>query len=225
MVTLAPARNIKPHPVTTRSVRAATALLESARVSRAYLVAVRPGGGNEPGSRGGLKPREYAALKASMERVALMPEDERAKYARMQPIKTNGDAHRALQLRIQGMPYYQIAEELGVEEWQATEWVTRQLQGLRGEEVRNADVARQLHLERLDAMMKANWPLALAGKADNAAIVLRCMERASKLLGLDAPQKVDITHRLRLMAEQEGLDYEELLAEANDVIKRLPPAR
>jgi hypothetical protein len=51
------------------------------------------------------------------------------------------------------------------------------------------------------------------------------MERASKLLGLDAPQKVDITHRLRLMAEAEGLDYEELLAEANDVIKKLPPAR
>ena len=66
---------------------------------------------------------------------------------------------------------------------------------------------------------------ALAGNADSATIVLRCMERSSKLLGLDAPQKVDITHRLRLMAEAEGLDYEELLAEAQSVIKSLPTAR
>jgi hypothetical protein len=40
---------------------------------------------------------------------------------------------------------------------------------------------------------------------------------------LDAPQKVDITARLKLLAEQEGLDYEELLAEAQAVIKALPP--
>jgi hypothetical protein len=33
---------------------------------------------------------------------------------------------------------------------------------------------------------------------------------------------VDITARLRLMAEQEGLDYEELLAEAQAGIRSLP---
>ncbi len=224
MVTLLPRRNPTAWN-TKRAAKTARQIVEAARVSRAYLLAVRPGQGNSPGSRGGLKPGEYATLKASMERVALMSEDDRGRFARMLPIKTDTRAHQALQLRIQGMPYHQIADELGVEEWQATEWVIHQLQGLRGEEVRNADVARQLHLERLDALMKANWPKALDGKADNAVIVLRCMERASKLLGLDAPQKVDITHRLRLMAEAEGLDYDELLAEAQSVIKSLPQAR
>jgi hypothetical protein len=224
MVTLLP-RRLDKSPSTTKGVKVAVDLLKSARVSRAYLLSVRPGAGKEPGSRGGLKPGEYAALKASMERVALMPEDERGRYARMLPIKTDGQAHKALQLRIQGMPYHQIAEELDAEEWQVAEWVTRQLQGLRGEEVRNADVARQLHLERLDALMQANWMKAMDGNADSSTIVLRCMERSSKLLGLDAPQKVDITHRLRLMAEQEGLDYDELLAEAQSVIKSLPSAR
>jgi alkylation response protein AidB-like acyl-CoA dehydrogenase len=72
-----------------------------------------------------------------MERVALMPEDERGRYARMLPIKTDGQAHEALQLRIRGMPYHEIAERLGAEEWQVAEWVTNQLRGLRGEEVRN----------------------------------------------------------------------------------------
>ena len=224
MVTLLP-RRFKSHPNTKQAARTARQIAESARVSRAYLLSVRPGQGREPGSRGGLTPGEYRTLKASMERVARMDPEERGRYARMLPADTDGQAHQALQLRIQGMPYWQIAETLDVEEWQATLWVTNQLNGLRGEEVTNADIARQLHLERLDALMKANWQKALDGKADNAVVVLRCMERASKLLGLDAPQKVDITHRLRLMAEAEGLDYDELLAEANDVIRRLPPAR
>lgn len=208
-----------------RAAKEAAHLLESARVSREYLLSVRPGSGKEPGTRGGLKPGAYATLKASMERVARMSEADRDRFARLKPIKTDGQAHKALQLRIQGMPYWQIAEELDADEVTVTGWVTTQLRGLRGEEVRNADVARQLHLERLDAMMQAAWPKALAGNESSASIVLRCMERSSKLLGLDAPQKVDITHRLRLLAEAEGLDYQELLAEANDVIKRLPPAR
>ena len=225
MVTLGSARRVKPLGSTRRAAKEAARLLESARVSREYLVAVRPGSGQQPGTQGGLKPGKYATLKASMERVARMSEAERDRFARLKPIRTDGMAHRALQLRIQGMPYWQIAEEMGEGEDTVVYWVTAQLQGLRGEEVRNADVARQLHLERLDALMQASWPKALAGNEASATIVLRCMERSSKLLGLDAPQKVDITHRLRLLAEAEGLDYQELLAEANDVIKRLPPAR
>lgn len=224
MVTLGPRHRAR-QPWAKKAARTVTAAIEAARVSRKYLELVAPGGEHKTGTKAGLKPTEYATLRASMERVARMSEPERERLARLRPIKTDGEQHRALQLRIAGMPYWEIAETLGVEEWQAVEWVTSQLQGLRGEEVRNADVARQLHLERLDALMQASWPKALAGNADSATIVLRCMERSSKLLGLDAPQKVDITHRLRLMAEAEGLDYQELLAEANDVIKRLPPAR
>jgi hypothetical protein len=225
MVTLGTARRVKPQVSTVRAAKEAARVLESARVSREYLLSVRPGSGQKPGTPGGLKPGKYATLRASMERVARMSEDERDRFARLKPIKTDGQAHKALQLRIQGMPYWQIAEEMGEGEDTVTYWVTSQLQGLRGEEVRNADVARQLHLARADALMKANWAKAMTGDVNAATIVLRCMERSSKLLGLDAPQKVDITHRLRLMAEAEGLDYEELLAEANDVIKRLPPAR
>lgn len=224
MVTLSPRRQMK-LTLTKRAAKTARSVLEAARVSRKYLELVAPGGEHKTGTQGGLKPGEYATLRASMERVAKMSEADRGKYARLLPIKTDGEQHKALQLRIAGMPYYQIAEILEQTEETVTQWVTSQLQGLRGEEVRNADVARQLHLERLDAMMQASWPKALQGNADSATIVLRCMERSSKLLGLDAPQKVDITHRLRLMAEAEGLDYQELLAEANDVIKRLPPAR
>lgn len=152
-----------------------------------------------------------------------MSQDERDHYMRVLPPKPGDPRHRALELRLGGMPYWQIAEDLGQLEDTVKHWVIRELEGLRGEEVRNAEVARQLQLARIDAVMRGSWDKATDGNADAATIVLRCLERSSKLLGLDAPQKADITHRLRLLAEQEGLDYEELLAEAQVVIKALPP--
>jgi len=44
----------------------------------------------------------------------------------------------------------------------------------------------------------------------------------SKLLGLDAPIRIDIEHRIREMALQEGLDPDEAVEEARAIIKRLP---
>lgn len=220
MTTLLPRRRTTTRP-TKRHAAEAEKLVRAARVSRRYLDASRPG--MRATKRAGLDQSDYTVLQQSMAKVARMSEAEREHYRRVLPPKPAGRMHEALQLRIAGVPYWQIAEDLGEEEDTVRHWVLRQLEAYAGEEVRNADVARQLHLERLDAIMRGSWQKAAQGSADHATIVLRCMERASKLLGLDAPQKVDITHRLKLMAEQEGLDYEELLAEAQDIIKRLPP--
>ena len=154
-----------------------------------------------------------------------MSEDERRRLASFPPPPAAGTRMRqALELRIEGRPYAEIAEAMGVSIGTVFQYVAQAIDRLNGEEVRNADVARQMQLLRLDAIMRGSWTKATVdGNADAAAIVLRCLERQSKLLGLDAPQKVDITARLRLLAEQEGLDYEELLAEAEAVIKSLPP--
>lgn len=156
----------------------------------------------------------------------MMSDDERQRFASFPPPPAPGTRMRqALDLRMTGCSYAEIAETMGVSVPTAFQYVAEGLERLTGEEVRNTDVARQLHLLRLDALLNVQWSKALAGSSEAAQLALRILERQSKLLGLDAPQKVDITQRLRLMAEQEGLDYEELLAEANDVIKRLPPAR
>lgn len=221
MVTLLPRRRMTLKATSKRQIEAAARLVRSVEVSRRYLAALGPG--EKHTKRAGLGQPDYAVLNRSMEKVAKMSEDERARAMQILPPNQDGLPHQALQLRISGMPYWQIAEEMGQREDTVKHWVLEQLQRLNGEEVRNSEIARQLHLERLDALLRGSWMKALQGNADSATIVLRCMERSSKLLGLDAPQKVDITHRLRLMAEQEGLDYEELLAEAQAVIKALPP--
>jgi hypothetical protein len=158
-----------------------------------------------------------------MERVGTMTDAERQGYRFVGTrVKAGGLGHAALQLRLTGMPYWEIADQLGEEETVVTKAVHGQLNRLIGMEVRDADTARMLHLERLDAIMAGSWAKAVAGSPDHAVTVLRCMERQSRLLGLDVPQKIDITHRLRALALEQGLDPDELIAEAHAVLKSLP---
>jgi hypothetical protein len=54
---------------------------------------------------------------------------------------------------------------------------------------------RRLELERLDALLAVLWPLAVAAQPDQYAIdrVLAIMARRARYLGLDAPEKKDVT--------------------------------
>lgn len=155
-----------------------------------------------------------------------MPEEERDRLKHLAPPPAEGtQMRRAVDLRASGTPYQDIADELGIDLTRANHYVRDGLERFLGEEIRCADTARKLHVERLRALLQAAWPKAMAGDTNATATCLRIMEREARLLGLDSAQKIDITGRLKLMAEQEGLNYEELLAEAQAIIKRLPPAR
>lgn len=54
-----------------------------------------------------------------------------------------------------------------------------------------ADELRTLELERLDALHLAMWTKAMGGSLGAVDRVLRIAERRAKLLGLDAPIRVD----------------------------------
>lgn len=59
------------------------------------------------------------------------------------------------------------------------------------------------------------------GQSGNPAfleVVLKCMERRAKLLGLDQPMRIDIEMELRLEAERHGLDPDDVVAEAEAVM-------
>jgi len=64
----------------------------------------------------------------------------------------------------------------------AQRYATDALERLVGDEARHADALRQLHLERVDALMSAHWQRALDGHGKAAGIVLRCLDRRAKLL-------------------------------------------
>lgn len=71
-----------------------------------------------------------------------------------------------------------------------------------------AEELRELELQRLDELQAAHWPVAVSAGENSdksAKIVLGCIDRRVKMLGLDAPVRVDARIQGQLDAEIEQL--------------------
>ncbi len=124
-------------------------------------------------------------------------------------------AVKALELRKQGLPYRQIAWDLKYSNAnKAREAVLRILDNGAKEP---AEEVRALEIERLDSLLAAHWQRAMIS-VESARFVLTVMERRARLLGLDAPSKIDITAWIREMAIKDGLDPEDAVRTANDIV-------
>ena len=94
----------------------------------------------------------------------------------------------ALELRLKGMSYRQIAEQLQIQVGTAHELVNTYLLNAvtePGEELRTLEV------ERLDVMLKAIWADVEAGDVKAIDAALKISDRRAKLLGIDAPTKIE----------------------------------
>ncbi len=99
---------------------------------------------------------------------------------------------QALELRKAGASYRRIGEALGVAAVTAHNDVHRALADLIAAQNSSAKEYQALELERLDAMLLAVWTDASHGHLGAVDRVLRISERRAKLLGLDAPLKMDV---------------------------------
>jgi hypothetical protein len=103
---------------------------------------------------------------------------------------------KALELRKGGATFEQIAQALGYSDRSNAHKAVRK--AMRETIQEPAHQVRELELERLDVLLKALWPTALAtGHKDQARTVERClaiMARRSALLGLDAPQRMKVQY-------------------------------
>lgn len=117
-------------------------------------------------------------------------------------------ALQALSLRKYGASFRQIAETVGY----ADESGARKAVGalLKKVEYEGVDEVRALELERLDAMLLGNaqsktgiYHQAVNGNQGAIDRVLKIMERRAKLLGLDAPEKQDITIDVSKLTDEE----------------------
>jgi hypothetical protein len=126
------------------------------------------------------------------------------------------ERHRqALELRKEGLTFEAIAQRLG---YGSVSSAFRAVQRtLRRTLQEPADELRKLELERLDALWENLWDQR--HKPHVVDRLLAIMERRAKLLGLDAPSKIDITHRLREIAAAEGLDPGEVVREAERITR------
>lgn len=97
---------------------------------------------------------------------------------------------QSLTLRLSGMTYAEIAENLGVSNYTAWQDVNQALADIPKSE---ADQLREEEVGRLDRMQRAVWDAALAGDLQAMQTVLKIVDRRAKLLGLDAPQQVELS--------------------------------
>lgn len=126
----------------------------------------------------------------------------------------------ALERRIAGHPYRRIARELGVSLNTAYKDVQRALGDLPAHLEQRTEHVRKIELARLDVVATSLWPKVLAGESSACAVYLKVAERRARLLGLDAPIRLeaDVQAARPLM----HLTDEELLKSFEDMRARKP---
>ncbi|MEM6259692.1 MAG: hypothetical protein AAGI37_15540 [Planctomycetota bacterium] len=109
--------------------------------------------------------------------------------------------NKAVELRKSGLPYTKIAEQLGVSLSTSYKDVAAVMAELKSHGLHLVMEMRQMELERLDAaLLKVNQAMAAARQNKDHELVLKCVDRLvkigesrRKLLGLDTPQRIDVT--------------------------------
>lgn len=97
-------------------------------------------------------------------------------------------ARAAVELRVQGQPYAQIAAQLGYADESGARHAVSRL--LARHEADSIDELRAVHSARLETVLSSFWAGMVSGNADAAKIVLRTLDSLAKLYGLDAPTRV-----------------------------------
>ena len=80
-------------------------------------------------------------------------------------------------------------------------------------------IGKALHVDHTTAMA-GHWEKAIHGDVNSTRTVLTIMDRRAKLLGLDAPQRLDVTGWIREMAEAEGIDPDQAVRDAESIVRR-----
>jgi hypothetical protein len=112
--------------------------------------------------------------------------------------KKRARANQALELRIAGATYRQIAAQLGVSEKAAYYDVQDELARLDPIIHGRAERLRELENARLDRLHVALAAGIKAGRESAILATVRVMERRAKLCGLDAPERVQVSGAVTL---------------------------
>lgn len=108
----------------------------------------------------------------------------------------------ALELRLKGMSYKQIGEELDCAIGTAYNAVSRGLKELNSLAKEKAEEVRQLELSRIDSVLDSVIKRAKKGNDKAIASMVKLMDRRAKYLGLDSPvQTEDIAERERVILQ------------------------
>lgn len=100
---------------------------------------------------------------------------------------------QALDLRRSGLSYQRIGEEMGISMARAHQLVAKAMEETHRAIAAGADALRAEEISRLDGMLAALWPKAKNGDVAAVDRVLKISERKAKLLGIEAPVRIETT--------------------------------
>ena len=122
------------------------------------------------------------------------PEERKEKYASYRNrILREDKATRIFKMRCKGWAVSDIACEMGLQPSQVSSILTNALKEYKAYTAAEADNCRQYELARLDAMLLSLQPAIDSGDVSAINAGVKLIERRCKLLGLDAPAKIDVT--------------------------------
>ena len=100
---------------------------------------------------------------------------------------------KVLELRRAGLTWQRIAEETGYADH--TGAYAAYKRAIKRTMQQPADELREQEIDRIDRLQLALWPKAMKGDERSISTIVRLMERRAKLLGLDAPTRIqqDVT--------------------------------
>ncbi len=113
--------------------------------------------------------------------------EETAEYERLK--------HEIVDRRIRGQAFHDIAAAVGLNSKQAAYALyQRALREIQDDRAETIEAARSFELERLDKIEAAAWIRVDADDPRALDTLLRISDRRARLLGLDAPTKVDLSY-------------------------------
>jgi hypothetical protein len=123
----------------------------------------------------------------------------------------------AMRMRIDGYTYEEIGERFGLARDIVFDLISK---GISRTVLDSVEQFRNIELIRLEALHKIVWKRINQGRVELIVTALRIMERRSKLLGLDAPERHDILlNEVDRLAEETGLDKKKILAQVDDILR------
>tara|TARA_B100000519_G_scaffold132739_1_gene114692 strand:+ start:2881 stop:3372 length:492 start_codon:yes stop_codon:yes gene_type:complete len=115
-------------------------------------------------------------------------------------------ASNILRLRKMGYDAQRISDELDIPLDRVSNIIKSALKKLTKEMKGAAEEIRCLELSRLDEMQTAIWQDCMDGKLTAIDRVLKIMERRSRLVGLDAPERLNIKTDIKIEQMNEAKD-------------------
>jgi hypothetical protein len=129
--------------------------------------------------------------------------------SKAQRAKTAQRRTQAIGLALAGLSWDAIADKLGYSSRQAAHKdVQRALAQAVAEQTSAAEELRMVELMRLDRLQAAAWPKALTGDLKAIETCLKIITERRKLLGLDAPAKLEVITLDAVDAEIRRLEAE-----------------